>query len=186
MSKKRGKERDRERKKIKNRSDNSYFLRRKKLRSLIRLYDDPILKESCDNVAEGEEIKKTISLLKSVLNSTETGVGLSAPQIGIKKRVFVICPDGRNGKMEVFINPIIGELLFENVENKTMTEGCLSYPDIFVQISRPEKVSLLYLDEEMHSQTKVFDGMKARIIQHEYDHLSGICRVGEEWKNSNA
>jgi peptide deformylase len=106
------------------------------------------------------------------------GVGLAAPQVGLSVRLFVV--DGSALKendptlesfRKVFINPVItnqsGQLWMWN-------EGCLSVPGIREDISRHSKIRIKYSDENFEKYDEAFDGLKARIIQHEYDHLEGV------------
>ncbi|MGI6479495.1 MAG: peptide deformylase [Salinivirgaceae bacterium] len=105
------------------------------------------------------------------------GVGLAAPQIGKSIRLFVI--DGKpaaedNPELEnfkkVFLNPYIIE---ESGEEWFFNEGCLSVPGIREDVQRKSIVKIKYFDENWQQHEDVFDGMAARIIQHEYDHLEG-------------
>ncbi len=113
------------------------------------------------------------------------GVGLAAPQVNKSIRLFVIDADPfkdyypeAEGFKKVFINPTILE---EDGEEWGFNEGCLSVPDINEEVIRKSKVLLKYYDENFVEKTEWFDGIKARVIQHEYDHLEGIVftdRVG--------
>lgn len=95
------------------------------------------------------------------------GLGLSANQVGIEKRVF--CVTAGDYK-EVFFNPEV----VEYSENTNMLdEGCLTYPGIFVSLKRPVSVTLKYQDVEGVERSQTFSGLTARIIQHEYDHMEG-------------
>jgi peptide deformylase len=109
------------------------------------------------------------------------GIGLAAPQIGKSIRMFVI--DGTamaeddpslEGFKKVFINPNIIE---ESGEKWTFTEGCLSLPNIREDVVRHEHIRIQYYDENFEKHDEVYDGIKARIMQHEYDHLEGILFV---------
>lgn len=181
MTKNKGKARDRARKKAKNKQKNDHFERRKRLRARIRKFDDPILTQDCLPVGPDEDISNLIRELKQVLNATDTGVGLAAPQIGYKKKVFAIRPRISSGTITIFINSVIKE---EGKERVTRREGCLSYPDFFTAIERPSTVLLEYEDEQRQKHTKKFKEMEACIIFHEHDHTTGVCIVGQEWKKS--
>jgi len=105
------------------------------------------------------------------------GVGLAAPQIGLTIRLIVIdfAPlkedDPELGSFKVtMINP---ELLEVSEEEVPYEEGCLSIPGINETVIRPESIKISYLDEEFNQHTEIFDGYKARVVQHEYDHLEG-------------
>ena len=142
-------------------------------------YDDPILKEKCDPILKKSELPDIISELKKTVCSTKNGVGLSAPQLGITKRVFVVRFDTTTNKMETFVNP---EIVEESELKLLAQEGCLSYPDIYCDVERPYKIRVKYKDANYANQEKWFSGLSARIICHENDHLSGICLVGDYWR----
>lgn len=106
------------------------------------------------------------------------GVGLAAPQIGKSIRLFVIDASRMEDEDEpdlkdfrrVFINP---EILEEWDDRWIFSEGCLSLPGLREDVSRHSKVKIEYYDENWELKEEVFDGIKARIVQHEYDHLEG-------------
>ena len=105
------------------------------------------------------------------------GVGLAAPQLGIPIRLIVIDlaplkednPELGDFKVTM-INP---ELLEESENEVEYDEGCLSIPGINETVSRPEAIKISYLDENFNEHMEVYDGYKARVVQHEYDHLEG-------------
>ena len=143
----------------------------------IIMYGDPVLRRRAKEIEPG-----SIDLEALVVNLYETmyaahGIGLAAPQIGKSVRVFVV--DGTTledeeedmtGFKKAFINPVIVE---ENGEKWDFEEGCLSIPNIRENVTRQEKVKIRYVDEDWNKKEEEYDGMKARIIQHEYDHLDG-------------
>jgi len=107
------------------------------------------------------------------------GVGLAAPQIGKSMRIFVIdtTPMAENADepelanfRKVFINPYILE---EWGDPWSFEEGCLSLPNIREEVSRPSKVRIEYYDEDWNLKEEEYSGIRARVIQHEYDHLDG-------------
>ena len=131
-----------------------------------------------------KDIDKDYPGLKELVNDLfETmyksdGLGLAAPQIGKSLRLFVI--DGTPvaddepslaGFKKAFINAHITE---KCGELKPMTEGCLSIPHLREEVNRESHIRIEYYDENWEFHNEVFDGYKARIIQHEYDHLDGI------------
>ena len=104
------------------------------------------------------------------------GVGLAAPQIGLSIRIFILDASSRDGEKKpmTMINPKIISL----DENKVpYEEGCLSFPEHFAEIDRPEKIKMEYLDEDNSKKISTFSGFESRIIQHELDHLNGILFV---------
>jgi len=109
------------------------------------------------------------------------GVGLAAPQVNKSIRLFIVdsnpfypdYPDAKDFK-QVFVN---AELLETSGEMVPFKEGCLSLPNIYEEVMRPEKIRIKYLDENFKEHEDVFEGIRARIIQHEYDHLEGHVHV---------
>tara|TARA_B100001250_G_scaffold93017_1_gene77462 strand:+ start:1348 stop:1785 length:438 start_codon:yes stop_codon:yes gene_type:complete len=99
------------------------------------------------------------------------GIGLSANQIGIWERAFVMISDMENQETITCFNP---KILKESKDQIVMEEGCLSYPDLYLKISRPSSVVVKYEDEGKKIYKIKLDGMIARIFQHEYDHMEGI------------
>ena len=107
--------------------------------------------------------------------SKADGIGLAAPQIGIAKRIFVV--DGTSLEDEemssfkkVFINPII---LNEDGDEWEFEEGCLSIPGVRGGVFRKSEILIRYFDENWNQKEESYNGMKARVIQHEYDHIEG-------------
>ena len=99
------------------------------------------------------------------------GIGLSANQIGISERAFVMVRDIEYNEVIVCFNPRIIKTYSEKVE---MEEGCLSYPGIFLKITRPKKIIVKYEDVDKKIHKLKLDGLSARIFLHEYDHMEGI------------
>ncbi len=141
----------------------------------IRAYGDPILRAECKKIEENDEfLKKLISDMYETMDASD-GVGLAAPQIGKNLRLFTVdsthFPDEEGGVRQAFINPVIIE---EHGEEWEFEEGCLSIPEIRENVSRPPKLKIQYITEDWESKTEVFEGLTARVIQHEYDHIEGI------------
>ena len=99
------------------------------------------------------------------------GVGISANQIGIWERAFAMVRDIENNEVIVCFNPRIVKSYSEEVE---MEEGCLSYPDLFLKIKRPDKIVVKYEDENKKTHKMKLEGLASRVFQHEYDHMEGI------------
>ena len=99
------------------------------------------------------------------------GVGLSANQIGIEERVFVMMIDIESQETITCFNP---RIIKESKDEVVMEEGCLSYPELFLDIQRPSTIIVKYEDEDKEMQKRQFTGYYARIFQHEYDHMEGI------------
>jgi len=142
----------------------------------IVVYGDPVLKKRAEDLNPGEvDVKKLAEdMYETMYNAS--GVGLAAPQIGISKRIFVVDGSGIDepeleGFKKVFINPIIKD---EDGTPWIYEEGCLSIPNIREDILRNPTILIHYFDEDWNEYTEHYEGMKARILQHEYDHLEGI------------
>lgn len=185
MSKPKGKARAKANKKLKNKQKNSFFLRRKNLIAKIRKYDDPILEKECEECLRVPK-QTTDAIFKemvSVLNATENGVGLAAPQIGITRRMAIIKPDSDSRDITFMINP---EIVESSEEMKFGREGCLSYPNTYALIERYTWVRVKYLDENWGQQEKIYKegDILGIVIQHELEHLeSGFCQVHDWWEN---
>jgi peptide deformylase len=106
----------------------------------------------------------------------EGGIGLAANQVGLTKRVFVMGSYNIEGFPKPFalFNPKILEV---SKETSVFKEGCLSYPDLWLSISRPAKIIAEYQDSDSNTHTVEMDGYVARCFQHELDHLNGVCFV---------
>ena len=99
------------------------------------------------------------------------GIGISANQIGIWERAFAMVRDLENNEVIVCFNPRIIKSYSEEVE---MEEGCLSYPELFLKIKRPDKIVVKYEDENKKIHKIKLQGLASRVFQHEYDHMEGI------------
>lgn len=151
----------------------------------IVAYGDPVLRQV------GKKIDKDYPELDALIeNMFETmygarGIGLAAPQIGLPIRLFIVdaTPFEDNDDLSeeeleylsefrrVFIN---AEIIEEDGDEWAFNEGCLSIPDINEDVFRQPKITMRYQDENFKEHTETFEGIVARIIQHEYDHIEGI------------
>lgn len=146
----------------------------------IVAYGDPILKKKAIDIdANYPKLKELITNMYETMYDS-SGVGLAAPQIGIGIRLFVVdCspfdeePAAQDFK-KTFINPVITE---ETGDKWNFKEGCLSIPGIREEVARHPQLTITYLDEDFNEQTASYDGVIARVIQHEYDHLEGILFI---------
>lgn len=136
----------------------------------ILLHPHPGLRDVAEPVAEvNEEIKQLVNDLWETMYH-ERGVGLAATQIHVKKRLFVLDVSDKGNNPQCFINPEIVE-----AEGGILaTEGCLSFPGMYLPISRPEFVKVRALNEKGELRTVEADGLFARCLQHELNHLDGI------------
>lgn len=148
----------------------------------IVVYGSPVLKKEAEEIEEGSiDVKKLSEDMFETMHNA-SGIGLAAPQIGKSIRMFVVdgspLGDEDDEKMsdfiKVFINP---EIIEETGKEWKYEEGCLSIPDIRAEVSRPPKVLINYLDENWVEHEAEFEGMQARIIQHEYDHIEGVLFI---------
>lgn len=144
----------------------------------IVAYGDPVLKKMAEEIDENYEGLEDLinNMFETMYNAS--GVGLAAPQIGLSIRLFIVDatpfsdehPE-LDGFTKVFINPIILE---ETGKKWDFNEGCLSIPGIREDVSREPKILIEYYDENWELKEETFDGIAARIIQHEYDHIEGV------------
>lgn len=151
----------------------------------IVAYGDPVLRKVASPISNNYP-----NFTNLVQNMFETmyqanGVGLAAPQVGLPIRLFVIDTTPfsdsddlseeekkqLNGFKKVFVNAKIEK---EEGEPWNFNEGCLSIPDVREDVSRKPLVTITYQDENFNTKTETFDGLIARVIQHEYDHIEGI------------
>ena len=108
------------------------------------------------------------NLVKTMQNYR--GIGLSANQCGLPIRAFVMYTNLRTDEFELYINP---KITYESEETEMFTEGCLTYPFLFLSLKRPKFIEFTYLDMEGKEQTGKFTGLTSRVFQHEYDHMQG-------------
>lgn len=140
---------------------------------------DPRLKTRSEAVEKiDDSIRKLVADMFDTMYQ-EKGIGLAAVQVGVMKRVLVADvswrdEDGIPGKQYVIINP---EIVEQTPKLHSYKEGCLSFPDQFAEVTRPESVRIRYLDLEGKPQEESFDGLLATCIQHEIDHLNGVVFV---------
>ncbi len=132
----------------------------------VRIYGDPCLRKKCAPLKEAGPGERMV--MQSMIDTMHQakGVGLAAPQIGILERFFVL--DVGEGPM-VIANPNITK----RSGSEVLEEGCLSIPEVTIMIDRPEKITVQYMDENSQAMKMTCDGLLARVIQHETDHLNG-------------
>ena len=138
---------------------------------IYKLGED-VLRKKCEPVAQiTPEMKDIFNEMFDTMNEAE-GVGLAAPQVGISQRFFVAVADDEVRR--VFVNP---QIIATSAEMTDYEEGCLSLPGFNESIRRPAKIKVQAMDENGKSFTLEADGLLARIIQHENDHLDGIVYI---------
>jgi peptide deformylase len=147
----------------------------------IVVYGSPILRHMAREInRDYPNLQSLISDMFDTMYKSD-GMGLAAPQIGKSIRLFVVDATSLADEdpalqdfKKAFINPKL-QLLGE--ETMVMNEGCLSLPKLREDVSRHNRVSISYYDESWNHHEEVFEGLKARVIQHEYDHLDGILFI---------
>lgn len=148
-------------------------------------YGDPVLRKVCEPVpADYPNLKQTIADMYETMYNAY-GVGLAAPQVGLPIRIFVIdtkpfsededLSDSEQTTLRNFRKTFINaKMLKEEGQEWGFNEGCLSIPEVREDVYRHETITLEYYDEDFNKHTEVFEGLAARVIQHEYDHIEGI------------
>lgn len=148
----------------------------------IYLFGSEVLRETASeaDIKDKEAIAELVADLKDTLVKAD-GCGLAAPQIGISKRVLIVTGEGLDdsypylkGFRRTMINPTVLE---ESEEKCTFSEGCLSVPGIYADVTRPASIKLHYYDEQLNEVTEVLDKFACRMVQHELDHLDGTMFV---------
>ncbi len=148
----------------------------------VYVYGTNVLRKKAKEIPEDYKgLKELIDNMFETMYSAE-GVGLAAPQVGKSLRLFIVDASAveeddeefQEDFKKVFINPVILE---ETGEEWLFNEGCLSIPLIREDVARKPKIRIQYYDENWEFHDEIFEGVKARIIQHEYDHLDGILFV---------
>ena len=124
-----------------------------------------------------EEIKEKYDLtlqelfdnLKGTMAATG-GIGLSANQCGLSIRAFVMYTNLEKKDITLFLNP---KIIWESDDSMMFSEGCLSYPFLFLNLKRPKSIKFTYTDIDGNTQEGAYTGLTARVFQHEYDHMQG-------------
>ena len=148
-------------------------------------FGDPVLRKvGKDLTKDYPNLKELIENMRETMENAQ-GVGLAAPQIGKSIRLFIIdaSPFSKDEDLDekerdflanfnkVFIN---AKITNEEGDEWVFNEGCLSIPDIREDVFRKERITIEYLDQNFEKHTEVIDGIAARIVQHEYDHIEGV------------
>ena len=130
--------------------------------------DDPLTKKAAPVKKFDRKLEELVGNMIETMREYK-GVGLAAPQVGLKKRLFVLQENAESETL-YFINPVIEEMEGSDVDE----EGCLSMPEIFGDVSRATHIRLTAQDLEGKAYEMEAEGFRARIIQHEFDHINGI------------
>ena len=143
----------------------------------VLVYGDPVLKKKTENITSDYPDLQTIiaNMFETMYNAR--GVGLAAPQIGLPISIFIIdtkeMEEDENKDKAVKQTFINAEIIEFSGEDCTFSEGCLSVPDVHEDVRRKSQITIRYMDKDFVEHTDTFDGMPARVIQHEYDHTIG-------------
>ena len=147
----------------------------------IVAYGDPILRKKAVAIKKGTVLQRLVQDMFDTVQLAQ-GMGLAAPQIGKNIRLFVVdfthklsTTNSVKRYKKALINPILK--IDETVTMSMHEEGCLSIPNIFVEVPRREKITIQYLDPQWQPHEEEWTGFPARIIQHEYDHLEGKLHI---------
>lgn len=138
----------------------------------VVIIGDEVLRQKCKPVEKVTDELINITEQMFTIMEKKDGVGLAAPQVGILERFFIVKSD--DNIRRVFINP---QIIKTSKETGPYDEGCLSIPGEYESIIRPISVTVQALNEKGKPFTLEADGLLARIIQHEYDHLEGILYI---------
>lgn len=148
-------------------------------------YGDPVLREKGKDVSpDYPNLQQLIADMYETMYNAH-GVGLAAPQVGLPIRLFIVDtrPFGDDDELETDERTALSEfkrtfinarILKEEGEEWGFNEGCLSIPEVREDVYRHERITVSYCDENFNEKVEVFDGLIARVIQHEYDHIEGI------------
>jgi peptide deformylase len=142
----------------------------------LTIFPDPVLRvRAADVTAFDDALATTVRAMFARMYLSH-GVGLAAPQVGLKIRLFVLNDTGEPGSGEelAFVNPTI---LSRGGAPTLFEEGCLSFPQIYAEVERPDGCRVRWQDLSGTVHERDFDGFVSRIIQHEYDHLEGVLLV---------
>ncbi|MFN6564543.1 MAG: peptide deformylase [Nostoc sp. ChiSLP01] len=137
---------------------------------------DRVLRQGAKRISKvDDELRKLVREMLQTMYSKD-GIGLAAPQVGIHKQLIVIDlePDNAANQPLVLINPTIKQV---SRDISVAQEGCLSIPNVYLDVKRPEVVEIAYKDEYGRPQTLKANDLLGRCIQHEMDHLNGVVFV---------
>ena len=137
----------------------------------IVTYPNKLLNKKSEDIVTIDDSTTKLAKIMALTIRQFNGIGLSAIQIGIPKNIIVINVTGKDSDNLVLINPVIVSTSEEQI---SLSEGCLSIPDIYVNIKRPRKVKVAATSLNGERSELEFDGLAARAVQHEVDHLTGV------------
>jgi len=151
----------------------------------IIAYGNPILRKKCNTISEN--FNGLDSLIQNMWDTmyAANGVGLAAPQIGESLRIFIVdtSPFSKDNELteeerkkisifkKIFINP---KIVWSSNTLNNFNEGCLSIPDVTEDITRENEIEIHFQDQNFENQILKLDGLCARVVQHEFDHIEGV------------
>jgi peptide deformylase len=151
----------------------------------ITAYGTPVLREVAKDITpDYPQLKTLIANMYDTMNYAN-GVGLAAPQVGLPIRLFVVdtapfaddddLTDEERSFLQSFKKTFINAKMIEETgKHWNFNEGCLSIPGVREDVSRQEQITITFLDEDFKPQIFTLNGLAARVVQHEYDHIEGI------------
>jgi peptide deformylase len=145
-----------------------------KLEFQLTLYPQPVLRKVAEPVeAFDPDLEETVRAMLECMYRSK-GVGLAAPQVGLRRRILCVNPTGEPEDELILVNCRVTERAGPKT---TFEEGCLSFPGIYAEVERPERCTVEAQDLEGNAFRAEYDGFVSRIVQHEYDHLEGVLLV---------
>lgn len=141
-------------------------------------YGSPTLRKKAFDIDKGDSFSEIATNMMLTLQQAE-GIGLAGPQVDLLKNLFIIDTlpmedEAIKPIQKAYFNP---EIIHYSEKKNYYHEGCLSIPDIFEDVLRPEKIEVRYRDENFDWKEEILEGLPARIFQHEFDHLQGILFI---------
>jgi len=144
------------------------------LRFDVTLYPAPVLRKPAEAIESfDQELEDVVRAMFERMYAS-SGIGLAAPQVGLRKRIMILNATGEPGDEVILVNPRITEKF--GLET-TFEEGCLSFPGIYAEVKRPLSCTVEAFGVDGKRFEETYHGLPSRIIQHEYDHLEGVLLV---------
>ena len=142
----------------------------------IYMLGQETLRTPADRIVKVDDSIRKLAKDMLITMYSAKGIGLAAPQVGVQKRILVIDLNFEDPESppNVFINP---EIISSSASVDTYEEGCLSIPGVYLNVVRPSSIKLSYRDEMGRPKKMNAEGLMARCIQHEIDHLNGVLFV---------
>lgn len=143
----------------------------------LTLYPDPVLRKVAAPVpAFDERLRATVDAMFELMYRSR-GVGLAAPQVGLNQRILVLNPSGERDNKDEELALVNVTILDRSGAPTSYEEGCLSFPEIYAEVKRPERCKVRAFAADGTPIEREFDGFTSRVVQHEYDHLEGVLLV---------